>query len=231
MPMQDTINEIYRMRQEADDRERQELADKIKECDLNLLASAKDKSELDKEFRAVYLQRGELLKQYQQYREKYGKKAAEQLRDQMEEARRAYVEQYEAKGLLKSQNGQINELNKQLSEMDVTANVHEIMDIKRRILDELYKFPAVELLDVLLGLLKTQNKDLKVKVEELTRENNNAKKEQKKAEDELEAVEKKQAEQWVRMLLCVISTLTLSTTGAQKVAQKDDSVKPMKVYY
>nr|DAQ21332.1 MAG TPA: hypothetical protein [Caudoviricetes sp.] len=33
------------------------------------------------------------------------------------------------------------------------------------------------------------------------------------------------------MLLCVISTLTLSTTGAQKVDQKYDSVKPMKVDY
>ena len=44
----------------------------------------------------------------------------------------------------------------------------------------------------------------------------------------LEAVKKKQAEQWVRMLLCVISTLTLSTTGAQqKVDPKNDSVKPI----
>lgn len=141
MPMQDTINEIYRMRQEADDRERQELADKIKECDLNLFAISKDKSEPDEEFRAFYLHRGEMLKQY---RWKYGRKAEEQLRDQLEEARKAYVKQYEAEGLLKSQNGQINEL----------------MDIKRHILDELYKFPAVELLGVLLELLKTQNKDL-----------------------------------------------------------------------
>lgn len=206
MPMQDTINEIYRMRQEADDRERQELADKIKECDLNMFPISKDKSEPDEEFRAVYLQRGELLKQY---REKYGKEAEEQLRDQLEEARKAYVKQYVSEGLLKSQNDQIN----------------EIMDIKRRILDELYKFPAVELLE----LLKAQNKELKAKVEELTRENNNAKKEQKKAEGELEAVKKKQAEQWMITLLCVISTLTSSTTGAQqKVDPKNDSVKPIR---
>ena len=157
MPMQDTINEIYRMRQEADDRERQELEDKIKQCDLNLLASAKDKSEPDEEFRAFYLQRGEMLKQY---RWKYGKKAEEQLRDQLEEARKAYVKQYEAEGLfIKSQNDQINELKKQLSEMDVTANAHEIMDIKRRILDELYKFPAVELLGVLLELWRKPKKE------------------------------------------------------------------------
>lgn len=55
MSMQDTINEIYRMRQEADDRERQEMKDKIKQCDLNMLASSKDKSEPDEEFRAVEL--------------------------------------------------------------------------------------------------------------------------------------------------------------------------------
>lgn len=140
MSMQDTINEIYRMRQEADDRERQELEDKIKQCDLNLFATSKDKSEPDEEFRAVYLQRGELLKQY---RRKYGKKAEEQLRDQLDEARKAYVKQYVSEGLLKSQNGQINEL----------------MDIKRHILDELYKFPAVELLGVLLELQKEHKKE------------------------------------------------------------------------
>lgn len=140
MPMQDTINEIYRMRQEADDRERQELADKIKECDLNLFAISKDKSEPDEEFRAVYLQRCEMLKQY---RWKYGKKAEEQLRDQLDEARKAYVKQYVSEGLLKSQNVQINEL----------------MDIKRHILDELYKFPAVELLGVLLELQKEHKKE------------------------------------------------------------------------
>lgn len=156
MPMQDTINEIYRMRQEADDRERQELEDKIKQCDLNMFASSKDKSEPDEEFRAGYLQRGEMLKQY---RWKYGKKAEEQLLGQLDEARKAYVKQYVSEGLLKSQNGQINELKKQLSEMDVTANVHEIMDIKRRILDELYKFPAVELLGVLLELWRKPKKE------------------------------------------------------------------------
>lgn len=89
--MQDTINEIYRMRQEADDRERQELEDKIKQCDLNLLVMAKDKSEPDEEFRAVYLQRCELLRQY---RRKYGQKAEYQLLGQLDEARKACVEQY-----------------------------------------------------------------------------------------------------------------------------------------
>ena len=69
--------------------DRRELEDKIKQCDLNMLVMSKDKSEPDDEFRAVYLQRCELLRQY---REKYGKKAEYQLRDQLEEARKAYVE-------------------------------------------------------------------------------------------------------------------------------------------
>lgn len=88
--------------------------------------------------------------------------------------------------------------------------------------NELARLVANEALRV--KLLEAQNKDLKAKVEELTRENNNA-------EDELEAVKKKQAEQWLIMFLCVISTLTLSTTDTQKINQKDESVKPMKVYY
>lgn len=106
MPIQDAINEIYRMRQEAYDRERQELEDEIKQYDLNLLASAKDKSEPDEEFRTFYLQRCDLLSQY---RWKYGRKAQEQLRGQLDEARKAYMKQYVSEGLLKSQNGQNKE--------------------------------------------------------------------------------------------------------------------------
>ena len=84
--------------------DRQELEDKIKQCDLNMLAMSKDKSEPDDEFRAVYLQRCELLRQY---REKYGKKAEEQLREQLDEARKAYVEQCVSEELLKIQNDRI----------------------------------------------------------------------------------------------------------------------------
>ena len=73
--------------------ERQELADKIKQYDLNLFRLARNKNEPDEEFRAAYIQRGQLLSQY---RSKYGLEAEYQLRDQMYEARRAYAEQYEA---------------------------------------------------------------------------------------------------------------------------------------
>lgn len=136
---------------EARDRERQELEAEIKDHDLNLFRLARDKNEPDEEFRAAYIQRGQLLRQY---REKYGREAEEQLRDQLYEARRAYAEQDDAEEQLESQKGQINELRQQLSEIDAVSNAHayEIMDIKRRILDELYNFQAVDLLGVLLEL-------------------------------------------------------------------------------
>lgn len=68
---------------------------------------------------------------------------------------------YEAEEQLESQKDQIKELRQQLSEMDAVANAHayEIMDVKRRILDELYKFPALELLDVLLELRRKHKKE------------------------------------------------------------------------
>lgn len=137
---------------EAQDRERQELADAIKECDLDLFNITRDKTEPDEEFRATYLQRGIMLRQY---RKKYGQKAEEQLRDQLDEVRRAHAEQYEAEEQLESQKGQINELKRQISEIDAVANAH----VKRRILDELYKFPVLELLGVLLELQKKHKKE------------------------------------------------------------------------
>lgn len=90
---------------EAKDRERQERADKIKECDLNLFRLARAKNEPDEEFRAAYIQQGQLLRQY---REKYGQEAEEQLRDQLAEARRAYAEQDEAERSLKELKKQVH---------------------------------------------------------------------------------------------------------------------------
>lgn len=107
--------------------------------------------------------------------------------------------------------------------LDKTPKTLEILDFIGGIIgNELARLVAKQ-----FELLEAQNKDLKAKVEELTMKNNNA-------EDELETVKKKQAEQWQWMitLLSVISTLTSSTTGAQqKVDPRNDCVKPMKVYY
>lgn len=77
----------------TDIQERQELADKIKQYDLNLLSISRVKNTPDEEFRAAYLQRSDLLRQY---RNKYGLEAEYQLRDQLYGARKAYVAQYEA---------------------------------------------------------------------------------------------------------------------------------------
>lgn len=144
----------------TDIQERRELEAKIKDYDLTTFAISKGENEPDKDerFRVVYLKRCELLKQY---REKYGKEAEEQLRDQLDEAYRVYVKQYEARKQIESQNGQIKELKQQLSEIDTVANAHayEIMDVKRLILDELYKFPAIDLLGVLLELQKRHKKE------------------------------------------------------------------------
>lgn len=97
--------------------------------------------------------------------------------------------------------------------LDETPKTLEILDFLGGIIgNELARLVAKQ-----FELLEAQNKDLKAKVEELTRENNN--------------IKKKQAEQWLIMLLCVISTLTLSTTSTQKIDPKNDCVKPMKVYY
>lgn len=145
-------------RYEARDRERRELVVKIKGCSLNMLSISRDKNAPDEEFRKAYLQRCELLRQY---RRMYGQEAYEQLRDELDEAHKAYMKQYEAEEQLESQKGQIKELRQQLSEMNAVANAHayEIMDVKRRILDELYSFPVLELLGVLLELQKKHKKE------------------------------------------------------------------------
>ena len=93
--------------------------------------------------------------------------------------------------------------------LDETPKTLEILDFLGGIIgNELARLVAKQ-----FELQEAQNKDLKAKVEELTRENNN--------------IKKKQAEQWLIMLLCVISTLTLSATSTQKVDPKNDSVKPI----
>lgn len=90
----------------TDIQERQELADKIKQYDLNLLVLSRGKSTPDEEFRAAYLQRGILLRQY---RGKYGQEAEYQLRDQLDEARKAYVAQY-----YEAEDKRIRDLEKQV---------------------------------------------------------------------------------------------------------------------
>lgn len=71
--------------------ERKELEDKIKQCDLNSLAMSITKSEPAIKFTVVYFQRCDLLRQY---REKFGEEAYQQLRRQLDEARKNYLNNF-----------------------------------------------------------------------------------------------------------------------------------------
>ena len=60
--------------------ERNELENKIKQCDLKSLDISMGKSEPGEKFWVVYFQRCDLLRQY---REKFGEEAHQQLREQL----------------------------------------------------------------------------------------------------------------------------------------------------
>ena len=65
---------------EAQDRERNELEGKIKQCDLRSFAIFRGESLTNEKFWVVYFQRCDLLRRY---REKYGEEAHQQLREQL----------------------------------------------------------------------------------------------------------------------------------------------------
>lgn len=75
----------------TDLQERKEFEDKIKQCDLNSLAMYISKSEPAIKYTIVYYQRCDLLRQY---REKYGDEAYDQLRGQLDEARKDYLNNF-----------------------------------------------------------------------------------------------------------------------------------------
>ena len=60
--------------------ERNELENKIKQCDLKSLAISMGKSLTNEKFWVVYFQRCDLLRRY---REKYGEEAHQQLSEQL----------------------------------------------------------------------------------------------------------------------------------------------------
>ena len=75
----------------TDVQNRKELEDKIKQCDLKLLAMLMGKSEPGEKFWVVYFQRCYLL---MQYREKYDEEDYDQLREQLDEARKNYLNNF-----------------------------------------------------------------------------------------------------------------------------------------
>ena len=60
--------------------ERNELENKIKQCDLKSLAMSMGKGEPGEKFWVVYFQRCDLLRQY---RDNFGEEAHQQLREQL----------------------------------------------------------------------------------------------------------------------------------------------------
>ena len=65
---------------EDQDRERKELENKIKQCDFRSFAIFRGESLTNEKFWLVYFQRCDLLRRY---REKFGEKAHQQLREQL----------------------------------------------------------------------------------------------------------------------------------------------------
>lgn len=80
-----------RVKKMTDLQKRKEFEDKIKQSDLNSLAMDITKSEPAIKFTIVYFQRCDLLRQY---REKFGEEAYDQLRGQLDEARKDYLNNF-----------------------------------------------------------------------------------------------------------------------------------------
>ncbi len=145
---------------EAKDRERQELETRITQIDLQLFAYARDHDAPDDGYYRMYVQRNAMIREYG---ETYGTKAQDRLRQWLADAREKYQERAqelrETAGI--KDTDEAGELRKQVADFYRMNNqkADQINDIKRRILDELYNFPTLELLDVLLELQKKHKKE------------------------------------------------------------------------
>lgn len=137
----------------TDKQERQEREAEIMRLDLQLLLHARDHATPDDDYHRAYVQRNAMI---WDYGKTYGTKAQERLREMLDEAREKFLaraqELEEAAGI--KDTDEVGELRKQVTEFYRMNNqkADQIHDIKRRILDELYNFPVLELLDVLLEL-------------------------------------------------------------------------------
>lgn len=145
---------------EAEDRERQELEAEIMRLDLQLFMYARDHDTPDDDYHRKYVRRNAMI---WDYGKTYGKEAREHLREMLDDAREKFLaraqELKEAAGI--KDTDEAGELRKQVADFYQMNNrkADQICDIKRRILDELYNFPALELLGVLLELQKKHKKE------------------------------------------------------------------------
>lgn len=145
---------------EAQDRERQELEAEIMRIDLQLLVYARYHVTPDDDYHRKYVQRNAMI---WDYGKTYGTEAQERLREMLDEAREKFLaraqELEETAGI--KDTDEVEELRKQVADFYRMNNLKadQIHDIKRRILDELYNFQVLELLDVLLELQKKHKKE------------------------------------------------------------------------
>lgn len=145
---------------EAKKRERQERETEIVQLDLQLFAYARNHDTPGDDYYRKYVRRNAMI---WDYGKTYGTEAQERLRERLDDARekfKARAQELEATAGIKDTD-EVGELRKQVADFYRMNNqkADQIHDIKRRILDELYNFPALELLGVLLELQKKHKKE------------------------------------------------------------------------
>lgn len=138
---------------EAKDRERQERETEIVQLDLQLLAYARNHATPGDDYYRKYVRRNAMI---WDYGKTYGTEAQARLRELLDDAREKFTaraQELEEAADIKDTDA-VGELRKQVADFYRMNNqkADQIHDIKRRILDELYNFPVLELLDVLLEL-------------------------------------------------------------------------------
>lgn len=128
--------------------------------DLQLLAYARNHAALGDDYYRQYALRNAMILDYGKT---YGTEAQERLREKLDVAREKFMaraqELAETAGI--KDTDEVEELRKQVADFYRMNNqkADQINDIKRRILDELYNFPVLELLGVLLELQKKHKKE------------------------------------------------------------------------
>lgn len=145
---------------EAKKRERQERETEIVQLDLQLLAYARNHATPGDDYYRKYVRRNAMI---WDYGKTYGTEAQKRLRELLDDAREKFTARAqdleEAAGI--KDTDEVEELRKQVADFYRMSNqkADQIHDIKRRILDELYNFPALELLDILLELQQKHKKE------------------------------------------------------------------------
>lgn len=145
---------------EAKDRERQEREAEIMRLDLQLLVYARDHDIPGDDYYRKYVRRNAMV---WDYGKTYGTEAQGRLREMLDDAREKFMaraQELEATAGIKDTD-EGGELRKQVADFYRMNNqkADQIHDIKRCILDELYSFPVLELLGVLLELQKKHKKE------------------------------------------------------------------------